>query len=71
MKRLLFYFVLFTNTFIFAQGYKFLGSYTADGTPLYFAPSDVVSEETINLVKNSLPENFPLRRGSRCMGNIR
>jgi hypothetical protein len=60
MKRLLFYFVLFTNTFIFAQGYKFLGSYTADGTPLYFAPSDVVSEETINLVKNSLPENFPV-----------
>ncbi|MFN0188319.1 MAG: DUF4114 domain-containing protein, partial [Bacteroidia bacterium] len=60
MKTVLFYFLLFTSATIFAQGYNFLGSYTSDGTPLYFAPSDVVSTETLNLVKNSLPENYPV-----------
>lgn len=60
MKRLLFYFVILTSSSILAQGYNFLGSYTSDGTPLYFAPSHVISAETLNLVKNSLPENYPV-----------
>ena len=60
MKTILFYLLLFTSSAIFSQNYNFLGSYTADGTPLYFAPSDVVSTETLNLVKNSLPENYPV-----------
>ena len=60
MKTLLFYFVLLTSSSIFAQGYNFLGSYTANGTPLYFVQSDVVTTETLNLVSNSLPENYPV-----------
>ncbi len=60
MKRVLFYFALLTSSVVFAQGYNFLGSYTADGTPLYFVESDIVTAETLNLVKNSLPENYPV-----------
>ncbi|WP_367773181.1 ice-binding family protein [Flavobacterium sp. WC2421] len=40
--------------------YSFLGPYTSDGTPQYFATSDVVNSSTIDLVKNSLPESFPV-----------
>ena len=44
----------------FAQNFQYLGSYTSNGTPLYFEPSDVVSQETLDLVSNSLPENYPV-----------
>ena len=60
MKRLLFNLVLLTNTVIFAQSYNFLGPYTSNGTPLYFVTSDVITAETLTLVKNSLPENYPV-----------
>jgi hypothetical protein len=60
MKQLIFYFVLFTNATLFSQSYNFLGPYTSDGTPLYFAPSDVVTNATKTLIQNSLPENYPV-----------
>jgi hypothetical protein len=60
MKRYLLLFLLLFSFVCSAQNFKFLGNYTTDGTPQYFATSDVVSTETINLVKNSLPENYPV-----------
>jgi hypothetical protein len=60
MKRYLLFFLLLFYFVCFAQNFKFLGNYTADGTPQYFATSDIVSAETINLIKNSLPENYPV-----------
>lgn len=60
MKRLLFYFVLLTNATLFSQNYNFLGPYTSNGTPLYFVANDVITSETLTLVQNSLPENYPV-----------
>lgn len=60
MKRILFLFAILTSTGFYAQGYQFLGSYTSDGTPLYFVQSDVISAATMTLVNNSLPENYPV-----------
>lgn len=60
MKRYLLLSALFIFSASFSQSYNFLGSYTSDGTPKYFVTSDVVTTETLNLVKNSLPESFPV-----------
>jgi hypothetical protein len=60
MKRILFLFTILSCTIFYAQGYQFLGSYTSDGTPLYFVTSDVISTSTMTLVNNSLPENYPV-----------
>lgn len=60
MKRYLLLFLLLFSFVCFAQNFKFLGNYTTDGTPQYFVTSDIVSAETINLIKNSLPENYPV-----------
>jgi hypothetical protein len=60
MKRYLLLFLLLFSFVCFAQNFNFLGNYTTDGTPKYFVTSDVVSTETINLIKNSLPENYPV-----------
>lgn len=40
--------------------YNYLGAYTSEGTPLYLDGQDVVSQETIDLVSNSLPEGYPV-----------
>ncbi|MFM2368131.1 MAG: hypothetical protein RL619_427, partial [Bacteroidota bacterium] len=60
MKRLLLIIILFIYSGIFAQSFNYLGTYTSDGTPQYFVTSDVVSAATLNLVHNSLPENYPV-----------
>ena len=60
MKRILFLVTILTSSAFYAQGYQFLGSYTADGTPLYLVQSDVISAATMTLVNNSLPENYPV-----------
>jgi len=60
MKQLLFLFTFLATTAFQAQGFQFLGSYTSDGTPLYFETSDVVSSSTMTLINNSLPENYPV-----------
>lgn len=60
MKTVLFFWVLLSASFSYSQGYKFLGSYTSDGTPLYFDTSDVIDNATLSLVSNSLPENYPV-----------
>ncbi|BDW91321.1 DUF4114 domain-containing protein [Allomuricauda sp. XS_ASV26] len=41
-------------------GYKYLGDYTSDGTPLYFDGKDNVSQETLDMISNALPEGFPV-----------
>nr|WP_321413560.1 DUF4114 domain-containing protein [uncultured Allomuricauda sp.] len=40
--------------------YKFLGDYTSDGTPLYFDGKDEVSQETLDMISNALPEGYPV-----------
>lgn len=58
MKKLLLIINLMYGFVSFSQSYNFLGTYTSDGTPQYFVPSDVVSSETLKLVANSLPEGY-------------
>ncbi|WP_298223983.1 DUF4114 domain-containing protein [Flavobacterium sp.] len=60
MKRILVLITFFFCTVNYGQTYQYLGSYTADGTPLYFAPSDVITQATLTLVSNSLPESYPV-----------
>lgn len=60
MKRIILLIALFSSFTFFGQSYQFLGSYTSDGTPLYFDTSDVVSPATLALISNSLPENYPV-----------
>jgi hypothetical protein len=44
-----------------SSSYNFLGTYTSNGTPLYLEdPSDVVSSETLEVITNSLPDNYPV-----------
>jgi hypothetical protein len=40
--------------------YKFLGDYTSDGTPLYLDGKDDVSQETLDMINNALPEGYPV-----------
>lgn len=42
------------------QNYNYLGEYTADGTPKYFDTKDEVSQETLQLIADALPEGFPV-----------
>jgi len=44
----------------YGQDYNFLGEYTSDGTPLYFDDKDEVSQETLDLIADALPEGFPV-----------
>lgn len=60
MKHLLQLTTIFFTTVFFAQDYQFLGSYDAMGTPDYLVESDVVTQATLNLVGNSLPEGYPV-----------
>jgi hypothetical protein len=50
---------IFLSSHCFSQ-YNYLGTYTSDGTPQYFAPSDVVSNATLTLLRNALPEGYPV-----------
>jgi len=60
MKRILVLITFFFCAVNYGQTYQYLGSYTSDGTPLYFAPSDVITPATLALVSSSLPENYPV-----------
>nr|WP_315156146.1 DUF4114 domain-containing protein [uncultured Flavobacterium sp.] len=60
MKTALLFLALLFTTLGYTQGFNFLGSYTSDGTPKYFATSDVINNATLTLVSNSLPENYPV-----------
>lgn len=40
--------------------YNYLGYFSADGTPLYLDDQDIVSQETIDMVNNVLPEGYPV-----------
>ncbi len=60
MIRILRIIIVLATSFASAQSFQFLGSFTADGTPLYFAQSDVISTSTMTLINNSLPENYPV-----------
>ncbi len=51
---------LMSFAFANAQAYKFLGEYTEDGTPKYFAGKDDVPESVLDKVADALPEGFPV-----------
>lgn len=40
--------------------YNYLGEFNAEGTPLYFDESDVISQETLDRINNALPESYPV-----------
>ncbi|WP_459209478.1 DUF6923 family protein [Aquimarina rhabdastrellae] len=42
------------------ERYNTLGSYTADGTPEYLDGRDTVTQETLDLINNALPEQYPV-----------
>jgi hypothetical protein len=46
--------------FSYGQDYNYLGTFTSDGTPEYFVESDIISQETLQLISNALPEGFPV-----------
>ncbi|MDY8134641.1 DUF4114 domain-containing protein [Aquimarina sp. 2201CG5-10] len=40
--------------------YNYLGSFSSNGKPLYLDGQDTVSQETLDLVNNALPEGYPV-----------
>ncbi len=40
--------------------YNYLGDFTTEGTPLYFDENDIISQETMDIVNNALPEGYPV-----------
>jgi len=40
--------------------YNYLGDFSSDGTPLYLAERDSVSQETLNKIDDALPESYPV-----------
>lgn len=61
MKKTLLILISIVVTSLNAQSYKYLGEYTSNGTPLYLeSPGDIVSIETLQMIDDSLPENYPV-----------
>ncbi|WP_097443609.1 DUF4114 domain-containing protein [Sediminicola luteus] len=60
MRLILLFSAFFAISFSFAQNYSFLGEYTSDGTPLYFDGKDDVSDQTLQLIADALPEGYPV-----------
>ena len=61
MKKILLILLTTIATSFQAQSYTYLGDYTSNGTPKYLEiPGDIVSQETIDLISNSLPESYPV-----------
>ncbi len=40
--------------------YNYLGDFSSDGKPLYLEGQDIVTQETIDLINNALPEGYPV-----------
>lgn len=61
MKKIILSTLLLIAFTLNAQNYQFLGDYTSNGTPLYLEPvDDVVSVETLEMISNAIPENYPV-----------
>lgn len=60
MKHTLLILTLLSANLIAAQNYKFLGSYTSNGTPEYLTDNDEISYETLDLIDSSLLEGYPV-----------
>ena len=60
MKRIILILLLVLPFGICFSQYKYLGSFTSDGAPLYLDANDLITSETMTLVKNALPEGFPV-----------
>lgn len=61
MKRIVLIAALFCSVLLFGQNnYQFLGTYDNLGVPDYLEENDIVSQATLDLVSNSLPEGYPV-----------
>ncbi|WP_075602090.1 DUF4114 domain-containing protein [Saccharicrinis aurantiacus] len=61
MKHILLLSITLIALSIQAQNYNYLGTYTSNGTPEYLLdPSDNVSQETLDMIANALPEGYPV-----------
>ncbi|PRP66222.1 DUF4114 domain-containing protein [Nonlabens agnitus] len=61
MRKLLLFFVYIISISLSGQGYNYLGSFQADGTPDYLEPiDDVVTGAFLEFIDLALPENFPV-----------
>jgi hypothetical protein len=61
MKNILLILITTAVTALHAQNYNYLGEYTSNGTPLYLeSPGDEISTETLQMIDDSLPENYPV-----------
>jgi len=61
MKHILLLSITLIALNIQAQNYNYLGTYTSNGTPEYLLdPSDNVSQETLDMIANALPEGYPV-----------
>jgi hypothetical protein len=49
-----------TPTIAQSYSFRYLGSFSADGTPQYFASRDTVSASFVNRINASLPERYPV-----------
>ncbi len=49
------------KTSAFTDKFTYMGTYNSDGVPTYLTPSrDVITQDILDLVANSLPEGFPV-----------
>jgi len=61
MKKLLLLTALIAAITVSGQGYNYLGSFQADGTPNYLEPvDDIITGDFLEFVNLALPESFPV-----------
>ncbi|SFR35894.1 Por secretion system C-terminal sorting domain-containing protein [Robiginitalea myxolifaciens] len=60
IKKLLYLPWLLLTGISYGQDYNYLGTFDSEGTPDYLTTPDVVSESTLKLVADALPEGYPV-----------
>ncbi len=61
MKKILLLITLFAISSSMAQGYQYLGTFNADGTPDYLEEvGDIVTSTFMDTINNALPESYPV-----------
>lgn len=61
MKKILLLLSIIATSIVTGQGYKYLGSFQADGTPDYLEPEDdVITGAFLEFIDLALPESFPV-----------
>ncbi|TPN86888.1 DUF4114 domain-containing protein [Aquimarina algicola] len=60
MKKILLLTSICITTLLSAQNYQYLGDFDSNGVPLYLDESDIVSQETLDMIAGALPESYPV-----------